>query len=175
MANDVQKNSTAPADAVENAIDPAARNVRLEKMARNHILASSGVGLVPIPFVDIVGVIGVQLDLIKKLSIEYGVPFDKDRGKSILAALLGSVFPAVMGGIGASLLKCIPIIGQTAGAVTSPVLYGASTYAVYKVFVQHYEAGGTILDLDPAKVKKYFSEQFLAGKNVAADLQKKAS
>jgi len=39
------------------------------------------------------------------------------------------------------------------------------------VFVQHFESGGTFLDLDPDKVKSYFSEQFAKGKKVVADLK----
>jgi hypothetical protein len=50
---------------------------------------------------------------------------------------------------------------------------GASTYAIYKVFVQHFESGGTFLDLEPAKVKSYFSEQFAKGKKFAMDLKTK--
>jgi hypothetical protein len=53
-----------------------------------------------------------------------------------------------------------------------PVISGASTYAIYKVFIQHFESGGTFLDLDPAKVKSYFAEQFTKGKKVAVDLKK---
>jgi hypothetical protein len=43
------------------------------------------------------------------------------------------------------------------------------------VFVQHFESGGTFLDLDPAKVKAYFSEQFERGKKVVADLKPKST
>ena len=77
----------------------------------------------------------------------------------------------VVGGVLSSLIKCIPLIGQTTGAVTMPVVSGASTYAVFKVFVQHFEAGGTFLDLDPSKVKAYFAEQFKKGKKVATELK----
>jgi len=161
----------APVCTTEKCTDAVARAERLDKIARNHILASSGVGLVPIPIVDIAGVMGVHLDLIKKLSTEYGVPFDKSLGKSILTSLLSGLFPVAIAGTVMSLLKFVPVIGQTAGAVTLPVLFGASTYAVHKVFVLHYEAGGTLLDLNPAKMKQYFSEQFLAGKSVAANLR----
>ncbi|MES2355826.1 MAG: DUF697 domain-containing protein [Pseudomonadota bacterium] len=160
-----------PVCTTEKCTDLATRSERLDRLARNHILAASGVGLVPIPIVDIAGVMGVHLDLIKKLSDEYNVPFDKSRGKTILTALLGGLFPVAIAGTVMSLLKFIPVIGQTAGAVTLPVLFGASTYAVHKVFVLHYEAGGTLLDLNPAKMKQYFSEQFLAGKSVAANMR----
>ncbi|MDD5286321.1 MAG: DUF697 domain-containing protein [Desulfuromonadaceae bacterium] len=170
-------------ETVEAATDSVntieGRTERLEKLAKNHILASMGVGLIPIPLVDLVALMGIQLDMIKKLSAEYDVPFKKEIGKSILSSLLGGFLPAAMGGAIASLIKFVPLIGQTTGAVTMPVISGAATYAVYKVFVQHFESGGTFLDLDPAKVKSYFSEQFAKGKKVVSELKpeeaKKAS
>lgn len=157
------------------SVDPVeGRTERLEKLAKNHILASMGVGLIPIPLVDIFALMGIQLDMIKKLSAEYDVPFRQDRGKSILTSLMGGLLPASLGGTIASIIKFVPIIGQTTGAVTMPVISGAATYAVYKVFIQHFESGGTFLDLDPAKVKSYFSEQFTKGKKVATDLKPEA-
>lgn len=161
----------APSDG-NTPIDPAARGLRVARIGRNHILASMGVGLVPIPLVDIVGVFGVNLDMIKKLCVEYDVPFHRDRGKAILTSLLSGLFPVAVGGPVFSLLKFVPLIGQTAGAVAFPVLAGATTYAVHNVFVQHYEAGGTILDFSTARLRKRFSECFCEGKNVAADLHK---
>ncbi|CCG42503.1 YcjF family protein [Magnetospirillum molischianum] len=166
--------SSAPSDVANEGEDEhSARKQRVEHIARNHILASLGVGLVPIPIADIVGVLAVNLDLIKSLSKEYGVPFEQDRGKAILTSLLGGLFPVAVGGTVISLLKFIPIVGQTTGAVALPILAGAATYAVNKVFVRHYEAGGSIFDLDTTRVKDYFSKQFRLGKKVAADLKDK--
>jgi len=167
-----------PAQATDTVETPEGnvdlgRAERLEKIAKNHILASMGVGLIPIPLVDMVALTGIQLDMIKKLSAEYDVPFRQDVGKSIITSLVGGLLPASLGGTIASLIKFVPIIGQTTGAVTMPVISGASTYAIYKVFIQHLESGGTFLDLDPAKVKAYFAEQFTQGKKVTADLTKK--
>lgn len=157
--------------AVESSDATDGREERLGKLAKNHILASVGVGLVPVPFVDLVALMGIQLDMIRKLSAEYAVPFKEGRGKSIISSLLGGFLPVAVGGTIASFIKCIPLIGQTTGAVTMPVISGAATYAVYKVFRQHYEMGGTLLDLDPEKVRAYFSEQFTKGKKVATDLK----
>jgi uncharacterized protein (DUF697 family) len=163
-------------DGAEESIDPAEGRVeRLEKLARNHILASMGVGLIPFPLVDMVALFGIQLDLVKKLSAEYDVPFKQEIGKSIVSSLLGGFLPASLGSVVASLIKFIPIIGQTTGAVTMPVAAGAATYAIYKVFVQHFESGGTFLDMDPAKVKSYFSEQFERGKKVVEGLKKECA
>lgn len=162
------------AEAATEIVDPAVgREERLEKLARNHILASMGVGLIPVPLVDLVALIGVQLDMTRKLSAEYEIPFRQDIGKSIISSLMGGFLPVAFGGTLASIIKFIPLIGQTTGAVTMPVISGASTYAIYKVFVQHFESGGTFLDLNPSKVKVYFSEQFNDGKKVATDLKTK--
>ena len=49
-----------------------------------------------------------------------------------------------------------------------PALAGASTYAVGKVFVQHFESGGTFLNFDPEDVRDYYAEQFEKGKAAAA-------
>lgn len=169
-----EKANKKPVDPVSDVpVDPVARSRRVDALSKNHILAAMGVGLVPLPVVDLIGVVVVQLDLIKKLSTEYGVPFRKDRSRAILSSLLGGLFPVAAGEVVISLLKFVPLVGQTAGAVTMPVLFGASTYAVGKVFVQHYEAGGTILDFDAGKMKKSFTEQFCAGKDAAADLHDK--
>lgn len=158
---------TESVDAVEG------REKRLEKVAKHHILASMGVGLVPLPLVDIAALMGIQLNMIRKLAAEYDVPFKQDAGKSIITSLMGGVLTVTLGCTVASMIKFIPLIGQTTGAVTMPIMSGASTYAVFKVFVRHFESGGTFMDLDPSKVKSYFSEQFTKGKKFAADLRAK--
>ncbi len=165
----------ATAEAAEGLNVTEGRQERLDKLSKHHILASMGIGLVPIPIVDVVALMGVQLNMIRKLSAEYGIPFKQDRGKSIVTSLVGGLLSTEIGITLCSLIKCIPLIGQTTGAVTMPVVAGATTYAIYKVFVQHFEAGGTFLDLDPAKVKAYFKEQFTKGKKVVADLKAKES
>ncbi len=158
-------------EATEKINLPEGREERLEKISKNHILASMGLGLIPIPLVDMVALTGVQLNMIRKIADEYNVPFKQERGKSIISALIGGLFSLQVGITLSSAIKCVPVIGQTVGTVTMPIISGASTYAIYKVFVQHFEAGGTILDLDPAKVKSFFSEQFTQGKKAAANLK----
>ena len=49
-----------------------------------------------------------------------------------------------------------------------PVINGATTYAVGKVFTQHFESGGTFLTFDAAKVREYFETQFKEGKSFMA-------
>jgi len=162
----------ADAEVSEEVNPSEGRTERLDKLAKGHSLASMGVGLVPFPLVDMVALFGIQLDLVKKLAAEYDVPFKQEIGKSIITSLAGGILPQTLGGAIASMIKVVPVIGQTTGTVAMPVFCGASTYALHKVFVQHFEAGGTLLDLDPAEVKSYFAEQFAKGKQLMRDMKK---
>ncbi len=145
---------------------------QLDAILRHHVWGAIGVGLVPIPLVDLVALTGVQLNLLRKLAKVYGLPFFKDTAKNILSSLAGGALPvAVAPGVAASVAKFIPIFGQTVGVVTMPIIAGAATYAVGKVFIQHFASGGTFLTFNPEKVKGYYAEMFKEGAKVAADIK----
>ena len=133
-----------------------------------------GAGLIPVPFVDLAAVSGVQLKMLSDLSKLYDVKFSENRGKSIISALLGSIVPNSLagGGVG-SILKMIPLVGTILGGVSMSLFSGAATYAIGKSFIQHFESGGTFLDFDPVKVKDYFSAQFEEGQVVAKEMEEK--
>ncbi|MDM8537197.1 DUF697 domain-containing protein [Desulfobacterales bacterium HSG17] len=141
----------------------------MDKLIRHHVWAAMGVGLLPLPIVDMVGLTAVQLNLVRKIAKAYEIPFFKDKVKNILGSLVGSAIPAVAGApLAASIAKTIPVVGMTVGAVTMPVFAGAATYAIGKVFVQHFASGGTFLTFDPDKVKDYFVKMFNKGKEMVS-------
>ena len=91
------------------------RDEAASKLVDRFSLWSGAAGLIPVPLVDMVAVGGVQLQMLRRLSEIYGVPFSENRGKSIIASLAGSVIPASTAtttamGV-ASVLKGIPGIG----------------------------------------------------------------
>jgi len=59
----------------------------LDNLIRNHVYASMGVGLVPIPLADFLALTGIQINLLRKLAKTYDVPFSKDTVKNILLKL----------------------------------------------------------------------------------------
>ncbi len=63
----------------------------------------------------------------------------------------------------------IPVVGSVLGLVTTPMVASASTYALGKIFIQHFESGGTFLDFDPTKVKAHFSQQYEKGKTIVSE------
>ena len=117
-----------------------------EGTIRNHVIGSMGVGLIPMPVVDLVALTGIQLNMLRTMAKAYDVPFTKDKVKNILASLIGGGLPVTFSGAFTSLMKSVPIIGQTTGALAMPILAGATTYAVGKVFTQHFASGGTFLN-----------------------------
>jgi uncharacterized protein (DUF697 family) len=122
-------------------------------------LYSGAAGLIPVPVVDVAAVGGVQLQMLRRLSEIYGVPFSENRGKSIIASLAGAVIPASTAtttamGVG-SLLKGLPGIGTVIGAISMPVFSAGATYVIGKIFIQHFASGGTLLDFNPPDYREF--------------------
>ncbi len=157
-------------NAEKNDNDTAETKDNADKIIRNHVIVSMGVGLVPRPILDLVGITHVQLNMLGKLSKGYEIPFSNHKVKNILASLIGGTASIPVARILVSLFKFIPVVGHTMGAVSMPVSAGAITYAVGKVFNQHFASGGTFLTVDPDRVREYYNEMLKEGKRVVAEL-----
>ena len=144
----------------------------LNRILQHHVLLSMSAGLVPIPIIDFAGVTAIQMMMLTNIANTFDVPFSKEKTKSILASLIGGATPAMVGGHLASGIKFIPIFGQYIGSATMPLIAGASTYAVGKVFIQHFASGGTLLDFSPEKAKAYYAKMFEEGKKMVSSLKK---
>lgn len=156
-------------DYIEGCIDVPQEDVN--RIIRHHVWGAMGIGLIPIPVIDFVGFTGVQLNMLRKLALVYHVPFFKDRVRTLVSPLIGAAVPGFVGApLVFSLAKMIPFLGQTAGAIAMPIAAGATTYAIGKLFVQHFASGGTFLTFDPEKVKAYYMELLQEGRQVAADM-----
>lgn len=145
------------------------RAKHVDTIIRNHVIWSMGAGLIPILIADIFAVSALQLDMIRQMCKVYDVDFSETQGKAIVTSLTSSTLARVTAG---SLVKMLPVVGAIIGGVTVSAFAGASTYALGQVFKRHFESGGTILDFDPARLKKLYKEQFEKGKKVAEQLRK---
>jgi len=153
--------SAAPAAAATATTEShIERERRAVAIVGKYVPWSAGAGVLPIPGVDLAAIIGVQLRMLSAVAKEYDVPFKKHSAKSVVAALMASVLQNTVAGSLAAALKFIPGVGTAVGIAALPALAAAGTYAVGKVFVTHFEAGGTFLDLDPTKVRAHFQREF---------------
>lgn len=170
-------------EAAAPASLPMAGGVECEKRAadadrliREHIGWSCAGGLIPVPLLDIAAITATQIKLVQGLSALYGVPFKENLGRNIIASLIGGVGSAAVGrGIFCSVLKAVPVVGTLGGLVSVPIVAGASTYALGKVFVEHFESGGTMLDFDPKPMRAFFEAKFKEGQKIARETWEKTS
>jgi uncharacterized protein (DUF697 family) len=145
-----------------------------ETIIRKHVLISMGVGLIPIPAADMIGITASQLSMIRKLSEKYGIPFKQNLAKSILTSLISSIGVHTLAtGSVSQLMRAIPVVGGILSTLTFSGFGGALTYAVGKAFDKHFSGGGSFLDMRASDLNTYFSSQFEAGKEVAKEIKKK--
>ena len=147
----------------------AARRVEATSIVNTYMGWSAGASFIPLPFADLAAVTLVQVKMVSDLAKLYEVPFSRNVVKTIIASLLGSLVPAGVARGASSLIKAIPGVGTVLGALTSPVFTTASTYAIGKVFIRHFEAGGNVMNLDPDSIRDHFKSDFEEGVSKASD------
>jgi uncharacterized protein (DUF697 family) len=140
-------------------VAPENRNEIAAKLVDRFAIWSGVAGLIPIPIVDAVAVGGLQLELLRRISQIYEVPFSENRGKALIAALAGAMIPATSGIGAASVLKAVPVLGTIVGGLVMPVLSAGATYAIGKAFIQHFASGGTLLDFNPPDYRDFVKAQ----------------
>src|SRR5687768_17870043 len=115
------------------------RELNALNIVNRHSLYAGGLGLIPLPVVDIVGTMAVQVHMLSELSKHYDIPFAESRVKGIITALIGGVVPTgLAAGIVAPLLGALPIVGGLLSTFALPATQGAVTLAIGKVFIQHF-------------------------------------
>jgi uncharacterized protein (DUF697 family) len=138
---------------------PEQRDEMASKLIERFALWSGVAGLIPLPVIDAVTVGGLQIQMVRRLSQIYGVPFSENRGKALVASLAGSMIPATSGIGAASALKFVPVLGILAAGFVMPALSAGATYAIGKAFVQHFASGGTLLDFNPPDYREFIKAQ----------------
>ncbi|MCO6487093.1 MAG: OmpA family protein [Phaeodactylibacter sp.] len=130
---------------------------KANRIVRFRTVLAAGVGFIPFPAVDAAGILAIQLWMLRDLAGLYDVPFKKQLAQSIIGSLVGNI-----GTVGA--VKLIPGLGSLLGGGAVAVSGGAATYALGKIFTQHFSQGGTLLTFDPVKSQQYFQQLYEEGK-----------
>jgi uncharacterized protein (DUF697 family) len=134
-----------------------------ERIVGKHMLAGMALSALPVPILDVAALTATQLNLLDNLSTHYGVEFNKERGKAMLAALFGGSLPTILLMGLSSLVKTIPGIGTVAGGAGLSVTAGAVIYATGRVFIGHFEAGGELKDFDGRQHREHFQQALKDG------------
>jgi uncharacterized protein (DUF697 family) len=147
---------------------PVTKEAEAERIVNGYMGWSAGAGLIPVPLADLAAIGAVQLKMLERLANLYGVEFKTNVVKSLIGALIGSSGSVMLAVPAASLLKIVPVVGHLAALFTEPAMAAAATYALGKVFIQHFESGGTFLDFNPESVRKHYEEQLAAARTGTA-------
>jgi uncharacterized protein (DUF697 family) len=138
-----QENATPEAPSAED------RRFMAQKLVKRFSFWSGAAGTIPLPFVDMATVGGVQMQMLRRLTQVYDVPFSENRGKSMLAMMAGMMIPATSGMGVISIIKGVPVAGTVVSALAMPTLSAGATYAIGIAFIEHFASGGTLLGFAP--------------------------
>lgn len=131
------------------------------RIVQKYSTFASGSVLLPIPVIDIVYITGIQLKMLSDLSKLYKIEFKRNRGKAIVTSLISGVLAnKFMFSAAPFLVRYIPVVGFLMAPLSIVLFSSALTYSVGKVFIQHFEAGGTFLNFKPEQVRGHFREEF---------------
>ena len=67
-----------------------------DKIIKSHVKLSMIAGAIPITFVDITVVTGIQIDMIRKMAKLYNINFDTQEVRSLITALASSTTGALL-------------------------------------------------------------------------------
>jgi uncharacterized protein (DUF697 family) len=151
-------------DVVEISSDELRQMKRLE--AAGEIIASStrwsvGAALIPIPMLDMAALGAIQANMIVDLAGVYDQKVTKQAVRGVISVLLGTLVPA-----GATQMvvstssKLVPGYGTVIGAVSLATFGSAATYSIGKVFVRHFEKGGSFVNFSVSAVQEDLKKEF---------------
>jgi len=125
----------------------------------SHVGAAMAAAATPIPLVDVASVTAIQIALVRRLARRYRVEYDAVRVRSAVLALAGAV-------------KLWPGVGSVAGGVAQVTLSGVSTYALGEAYRGHFEARGTLDDLDADAMRSRYQEAAERGREIVRALRR---
>jgi uncharacterized protein (DUF697 family) len=144
---------TAAADPVkknESRRDGAGLTVRWQSLAkkrrslaqrvieRHGAYAAVG-GLAPFPIANMASVAGIIVRMVKQLSELYGIPFERDRTRSLVVGILAGAVPTGFGSAAASTLVYVVPGAALVGLGVSALMAGALTRSIGLVFMESFE------------------------------------
>jgi len=142
--------SAAPALPPPN-VDAQRRRSTAKAIVSRYAAGSAIGGMIPVPIVNFAGVTAVIMRMVKALSKHYGVPFERDRARAIVVALVGGAMPAGAAAVMTSALVYIVPPSAILAVAVSAITAAAFTRSIGSIFIEHFESGAALDDF-PAPI-----------------------
>lgn len=142
-ANDAHADDANDALQILQPMTQADAEQRLQlafKIVDRHKTYAGFGGLVPMAAVNVVSVTAVILRMVKVLSDLYGVPFERDKTRSIVIGLMGGATPTGLAAATATTLYFAAPIAGAVGLAVSSITAAALTRRIGLHYVERFEA-----------------------------------
>lgn len=135
-------------------------------------------GFNPLPFADAALLIPIQLGMLARLTVIFGIPINKALLTSVISAVLGTGSATILGRtIVANVVKFIPGIGTAAGGTISgttaaliTAAFGFAYNQVMLVIAKKIYSGAAVEEDEMIKLmKEAYAEQMKKGKSILKD------
>lgn len=127
---------------------------------------SAAAAIVPIPVADLLALTAVQVRMVRDIAKIYGVDWESETLKGVISALLGTLSSAaISGSMLGSAIKVVPVGGTVMGSVGLAAFSSAATFAIGKIFVKHFEKGGTVSSFSAEAVEADLKKEFASAKS----------
>lgn len=141
--------------------------LQADKIINRYTLVAAGVGVLPSPTANSVGIAALELIMIDELARNYKFPFPtKLAALKILVSVIGSIGPVYFALKSKAAVSAIPIVGHLIASSIYSLTGAISVYAVGKLFQRHFESDGTFLSKDNKYLQKAFKHEYEKGTKV---------
>jgi uncharacterized protein (DUF697 family) len=143
-------------------VDPAIarRHAAAERLIARSTKWSAAAGILPVPGLDLVALAAVQGKMVAKLGKLYGQKPSSELAQGVVAVLLGSLEPMMLASAVGSSIKAVPIWGSLVGGAAMAGFSSASTYAIGRIFIRHFERGGSLETFNADDAKEDLKTEF---------------
>lgn len=133
-----------------------------EKIIKNHVILSMGIGAIPLSYFNLHLVKRVQLDMIRQLCSVYAKSYYDVGCKAYIGALASTELARK--GLNS---RGLSGLGKIMGSVSNAGLSAASTYAVGRVTARFFHENIELSDINMEMAKDLFLEELEHGKTFA--------
>lgn len=157
---------TIDVTAVEVADVRADRHDAAREMISSAAKWSMAASFIPVPYVDLATLATLQTKLIVNLASLYDQKLSRQAVNGVITVLIGTLSPTGASQVTAGMFaKFVPGVGTLIGATSLALFSYAATHAVGKIFVRHFENGGTFSSFVAENYQSALKKEFVAAKS----------
>ena len=136
--------STANIAAASTAPAAALRRRQAVAIVERYANYSAIGGAIPVPLANAAAITALLVRMVKSLSDLYAVPFERNRTRSVVIALMGGALPTGFATIATSTITLFVPGLNVLGLAVSSVTSGAYARSIGQLFIEHFENGATV-------------------------------